>query len=289
MQEAAKNHETKKDWMLTPYAFASLTARSNGMEVVYLAHSPQHIAQYADELRAFGFNVLICSSIAAVRSCLAASAAPLIVLQATPATVHLAVAQLRVAFCRASIVVITDFPDRLSRAGALLSGADACVDAAPDSLELIAALLASLRRLRVEGKHRKVENIFHKEADVDPGERATAYKAVCETNPQGEWSLENDGWILEAPNGARMELNHSERNIMLRFFSHPKEPLTRASQDALYNPEGGRVTRSLDVAISRLRKKAAAHAIRLPIRSIRGEGYVFAAGELLNNNDDAQA
>jgi DNA-binding response OmpR family regulator len=45
------------------------------------------------------------------------------------------------------------------------------------------------------------------------------------------------------------------------------------------NGVNDRVSRNLDVAVSRLRKKAAEHSIRLPIKSIRGVGYVFVAEE----------
>lgn len=278
------SHEAKKERKVTSYAFASLAARSDGREVVYLSLSPGNTAQHADELQAFGFEVSVYPSVSAVRSSLSANAAPLIVLQAAPTMIHLAAAQLRLAFCRASIVVIADYPDRLSRVGAMLSGADACVDATPDSLELIAAVLASKRRLQIEGEHPAKSAASRKLAIAEPVDDWEAVKVAHKADSTPQWHLENDGWVLVTPNGMKMELSHSERKMMVQFINQPEEPITRISQGASHDPESGRVTRSLDVAISRLRRKAAAHSIRLPIRSIRGKGYVFVAGDPLDNN-----
>jgi len=266
--------------LVAPYAFTNSTA--HGMEVIYLALSPGNTARHADDLRAFGFEVAVYPSIAAVCAALPVDASPLIAVQAEASAIHLAVAQLRLAFRHAGIVVIADFPDRLSRVGAMLSGADSCVEAMPDSLELMAALLASKRRLQVEEARPKDDGGARRDAGraLDGGQAAS--RAAGEAAPTDRWHLENYGWVLVAPDGTRLELNHSERKIMAQFFNNPQEPLTRLSQGASYDPESGKIARGLDVAISRLRKKAAECAVRLPIRSIRGKGYVFVSNDPLD-------
>ena len=266
--------------MPAPYAFTNST--THGMEVCYLALDRGNTARHVDDLRAFGFEISIYTSIAALRSSLSADASPLVALQAEAMTVHLAVAQLRLAFQGGGIVVIADFPDRLSRVGAILSGADSCVAAMPESRELMAALLASKRRLQVEDMQRKRDDTLSRPSCfTDDGARRALHRAG-DMDAFGRWRLEDHGWVLVAPNGAKLELNHSERKIMAQFFSNPREPLTRLSQGASYDPESGRITRALDVTISRLKKKAAESAMRLPIRSIRGKGYVFVSNDPLD-------
>ncbi len=264
---------------VAPYTFASLAAHSGNLEVAYLALEPGNAARHADDLRAFGFTVSVYPSVTAACASLPPDTAILITLQAEGVNVHLAVAQLRLAFPRAGIIVIADALDRLSRVGAMLSGADACVEAMPESLELMAALLASKRRMQAEDVPQKNDAVPHAMAQANRSQSDGTAEAALRPASAIQWHLENNDRILVAPNGARMELNGSERKIMVQFLSSPKDPLTRIGQGASYDPHSGKITRGLDVAISRLRRKAAAHAIHLPIRSIRGQGYVFAGDE----------
>ncbi|WP_158310063.1 winged helix-turn-helix domain-containing protein [Bordetella petrii] len=274
VQKRSKNLCPGGDSLVNTEALARSVLQPADLKVVYLTLSSDSTARHSDDLRAFGFEVSVYSSVAAMRSAISVHAPAIVALEAEPTTVHLAVAQLRLVLRRASIVVVSRFPDRLSRVGAMLSGADACVDAMPDSLELMAALLASKRRLQIEEELQSgVSSLINASAKPDAPEGKS--DVTVEFGPNAQWHLAENGWILVAPNGTRIDLNHSERKIMTWLLSNPKQPLTRVSQGASYDLHNGRITRRLDVAISRLRRKATAHSLRLPIRSIRGEGYVF--------------
>lgn len=260
------------------HSFMSKTAHFGGREIAYVTQCPGEVPRHAENLQAFGFSVCTYTSVVSACSASTAEYAQLIVLQTESVSLHLAVAQLRSAFCRAAIVVVADYSERLSRVSAMLSGADICVDNTPDSLELAAALLALERRLSIEELRSKNDK------NVGAGVNNSVDRVGSESRPQasGHWHLRSHCWVLVAPNGTAIELSHAERRIMIAFSENPENPVTRTSQDA--SPEGGensKVGRGLDVTISRLRRKAAAHDLRLPIRTIWGGGYVFASDEAL--------
>lgn len=256
----------------------SPVAKAVDQDVVYLALSHNSTALYADDLTAFGFTVRFFTSIASICATLAPGAAPLIALQATPHTIHLAVAKLRSVFRRAGIVVIADAPDRLTRTDIMLSGADACVESAPGSMELMAAILASRRRMEAERSRPEVQAqpAFQAQSDSRPALTPPAQEELL-----GQWHLVDKGWVLVAPNGARLEMTWSERQIIGHFLKKPDVPLTRESQGAIHDPITGQISRGIDVNISRLKKKAASKGMMLPIRSIRGTGYIFVSNDPL--------
>jgi two-component system OmpR family response regulator len=191
-----------------------------------------------------------------------------------------AVVQLRAIGASVGIVAITESADSESRIGALLCGADACVDAATNTLELAAILLAVGRRQSKSGAGSSVHTM------ATPGNlaaHAVSHEEIPdsfhpdvnrpEAGQHHNWKLADHGWTLANPGGELLPLTASEREFVRGLMSAPNGLLTR--EEALsHNPEltGGR---SLDVMISRLRRKAAAKQMDLPIRSVRGCGYLF--------------
>ncbi|SAI73860.1 two-component response regulator [Bordetella ansorpii] len=226
---------------------------------------------HRENLRAFGFDPVSCPDFSSAARALHGAALPLLTLFASPESIHLAIGQLRNQHADAGIVAIASFPDRLSKVGALLSGADACVDIRPDPLELVATLLALHRRLHLTQPARPMEpeqkvGLLHKEADDRP--------------PVSRWQLINGGWNLSTPNGTVLDLSHAERHLLVELLGSPDGQLKRSrdGNDVDCPPSLRGPRRNLDTVISRLRRKAAQQGVQLPIRSVRGEGYIFIDG-----------
>ena len=107
---------------------------------------------------------------------------------------------------------------------------------------------------------------------------ATA-EATAETpnDPMAEeWIFDAKAWVLISPDGERALLSAAEYNALSLLTEVPGEPVSRDHLFvALKKPSSGPDDRSLDVLVSRLRRKVATSAFKLPIQSVRGVGYVF--------------
>ena len=94
--------------------------------------------------------------------------------------------------------------------------------------------------------------------------------------------LRDLGWTLVAPDGRSLGLTTAEREFMTALLSAPGYRLTRQELQSRGVGQGdggadGQASRGLDVMVSRLRRKALAAGISLPVRSVRRWGYMFAA------------
>jgi two-component system OmpR family response regulator len=160
-------------------------------------------------------------------------------------------------------------PDPERRIAVLHAGADACYAAATAQNEL-AALLHSL--------HKRLPA-------TAPGAVAPAvgpsWLSVLSPTPPGKglWRLVDCGQWLASPDGKMLALTTSERVVMARLLAQPGQPLHR--DDIASQAWSGDVTdlcpqpRSVDVLISRLRRKAEAQGIYLPLLAVRRWGYMF--------------
>ncbi|MCY1530515.1 phosphate regulon transcriptional regulatory protein PhoB [compost metagenome] len=171
--------------------------------------------------------------------------------------------RLRAADRGVGIVAISAFPDAESRIRTLLCGADACLPPEVTGLELAAALQALVRRAAVQ----------------------ESTDALPETPPPGEpaqetWRLANKGWTLVSPGGRSLGLTTGERDFLSRLVDAPDRKVSREAfhTDGVDETEHSITRRRfVDVMISRLRRKAAAKQMALPIRAVHGWGYMFAA------------
>jgi hypothetical protein len=107
-------------------------------------------------------------------------------------------------------------------------------------------------------------------AAIAGGTAATAAPAATEG-----WLLLEERSVLVAPNGAEVRLTGSEY-LLLRQLGGSDVPVARGTLNAVIgrdpaNPKD----RSIDITISRLRRKCADAGIELPVTSVRGMGYVF--------------
>jgi DNA-binding response OmpR family regulator len=95
------------------------------------------------------------------------------------------------------------------------------------------------------------------------------------------WRLQEGGWTLVSPQGQRLALTTLERKFISALFAAPSRSLARGDLSALA-PSGGEggdhpasSPRGVDVMVSRLRRKAQAMGMPLPLRSVRRWGYMF--------------
>lgn len=116
--------------------------------------------------------------------------------------------------------------------------------------------------------------------------------ASTQSEPRvGRWHIIDGGRTLCSPTGQRLALTPSERIFMARMLHAAGRPVHRQAITPV--PEAIRAhmaagtimpvqqdARSVDVLVSRLRRKAADHGMNLPIMAVRGWGYTFVpAGE----------
>jgi two-component system, OmpR family, response regulator len=91
--------------------------------------------------------------------------------------------------------------------------------------------------------------------------------------PARPWSFDAANWSLTAPNGVGVALTTAERRLVELLMAAPGRPVPLAD---LLGPYGNADRNRLDVLLSRLRRKVESKTgLRLPIRAVRGEGYVF--------------
>lgn len=94
-----------------------------------------------------------------------------------------------------------------------------------------------------------------------------------------------DGWVLSlarrelhAPGGAMVDLTGAEFDLLATFVAQPQRVLGRERLIELSRTRlGDSSDRSIDVLVSRLRRKLAAAGGEAPIATVRGVGYMFKA------------
>lgn len=235
---------------------------NNTLDVIFLAQDDARHGRLVQALSHLGFSVRRCHDLADVYDRYSRRACPLIILEAPLPDIHNAAVRLRAIDRSLGIVAIAPFGAEESRIRTLLCGADACLPPEVTGLELAAVLQALVRRA----------------VGLDLSE------PVAEPPPddplQETWRLANKGWTLISPAGRSLGLTTGERDFLTRLV---KAPDRKVSRDAFY-PDGaedadGAITRRrfVDVMISRLRRKATANHMILPIRAVHGWGYMFAA------------
>ncbi|MDF3944078.1 winged helix-turn-helix domain-containing protein [Achromobacter denitrificans] len=144
-----------------------------------------------------------------------------------------------------------------TRLRCLQSGADACLPEPQDPRELACILLSLARRLP-----------------------ATQDAIDAETAANGQWELRDQGWTLAAPTGTTISLSANERLIVRSLLEVAGRAVGRSELGEELQVEGGNArasgSRSIDVIVSRLRRKAELAGLILPIRTVYGSGYLFA-------------
>lgn len=96
-------------------------------------------------------------------------------------------------------------------------------------------------------------------------------------DPKGKWRLKSATRGLVSPDGEQLKLSQQEYFLLSSLMLSANEVFTKAALfDLMFGyDEGEPEIHRLDVILSRLRKKAKAADINIPIRSIFGKGFVF--------------
>lgn len=123
--------------------------------------------------------------------------------------------------------------------------------------ELIARIRAVLRRV---GSERQPGDFRESEAHFDG------------------WSVNFPRRELRSPSGAVVELTGAEFDLLGSFLSHPQRVIARERLIELSRTRlGNSSDRSVDVLVSRLRRKLSTGTRPAPITTVRGIGYMFNA------------
>lgn len=236
---------------------------NNTLDVIFLGNDDARHARLVEALSHLGFSVRRCLDLVDVYDRYSRRPSPLIVLEAPLPDIHNAAVRLRAVDRGLGIVAIAAFADTESRIRTLLCGADACLPPDVSGLELAAVLQSLVRRaVGLDGMDSGTSDV-HVEEPV-----------------QETWRLANKGWTLISPSGRTLGLTTGERDFLSRLVSAPDR---KVSRDAFYadgadDADSGITRRRfVDVMISRLRRKAAANLMTLPIRAVHGWGYMFAS------------
>lgn len=159
------------------------------------------------------------------------------------------------------IIILTSKDDSVDRVVGLEIGADDYVVKPWDERELLARIRSVMRRV---GERRA------------GGATAEAEQRVVSFDG---WKLNLDSRELRSPDGRNVELTSGEFSLLNEFIDRAGRVLSRDHLlSAIYNRDWEPFDRSIDVLVTRLRRKIEADS-RHPaiIKTVRGTGYMFAA------------
>ena len=157
------------------------------------------------------------------------------------------------------VLMVTAKGDDIDRIVGLEIGADDYLAKPFNPRELVARVRAILRRTRESSRVQAM--------------------APSERYHFAGWSLDAGGRLLLTPDEQEVTLTGGEFDLLMAFVTHAQRVLNR---DQLLDWTRGRSAtpfdRSIDVQLSRLRRKLAEHPTGgALIKTVRGGGYVFAA------------
>lgn len=155
------------------------------------------------------------------------------------------------------IILVSAHSSEVDRVVGLELGADDYMVKPYSTRELAARLRAVLRRSRTD--------------------RALGLRRPSEARFDG-WVVDSSRREVVDPDGGRIELTGAEFALLLVLLDHPQVVIARSR---LMELAGVRDTpssdRSVDVLVSRLRRKLAHGGRSAPIVTVRGGGYMFSA------------
>ena len=162
----------------------------------------------------------------------------------------------RLAGAPPAVVMLSAMGDEVDRIVALELGADDYLVKPCNPRELLARIRAVLRR----------------RAAPQP---AVSVRGLCYRF--GGYELEIPRRLLRSAGRAAILLTHSEIAMMLVFLDHAGDVLTRDELMEFTRQDGEETfERSVDVQVSRLRRKLGDSDLQHIIRTVRGVGYKFA-------------
>lgn len=160
------------------------------------------------------------------------------------------------------ILMLSARGEEIDRVVGLEIGADDYLPKPFSPRELLARLRALVRRARSA-----TAAVAMKAAQAVPASHLHRF---------GPFTLDTDAWRLSR-DGAEVAVSSGEIALLRVFVEHPNRVLSRDSLvDRLKGYERGAFDRSIDVRITRLRRKIEVDPAQPAyIRTVRGEGYLF--------------
>ncbi|WP_246288248.1 EAL domain-containing protein [Achromobacter pestifer] len=187
-----------------------------------------------------------------------------------PRDMDITIGQLRASFLTSTIIAIRDIDSPAVRINALLAGADSCYGAAISYSEVAAAIQSAQRKHTLSYTP---AGLAARRSDLVAGPAA-----VSTVPPEKAWRLGDNEWTLISPAGIVVSLTPMEKAVLKAMRVHPEKMVGRGdfTIDSADMAGNGR---SLDLIVSRLKRKGNTVGASIPIRSMRGKGYSF-SGEL---------
>ncbi|HRP73931.1 MAG TPA: response regulator transcription factor [Luteimonas sp.] len=164
------------------------------------------------------------------------------------------------------IVMLTGLGSGEDRVRGLQAGADAYLHKPVDLQELVATL-------------RNLGTRIHKQ-DGGAAHAGDRKEASATDGAAPGWRLCDSGWRLHTPSGDEVALNLAERQVMTLLAETPGIPVSRAALiERLAGDAGEFDPHRLDMLVYRLRRKCVDQTgVELPLKSVRGVGYVLTWG-----------
>lgn len=228
-----------------------------GSSILVVDDDSEILSLLAKFLRSNGYRVLTARSGAEMKEQLQSATVDLVVLDIMlPGTSGLDLCRRLRAESRVPVIMLTAKGDEIDRIVGLEVGADDYLPKPFNPRELLARIKAVLRRSAPGGQ----------EPNRTSG-RGFQFEG---------WSLDTLKRELTDPDGVVVDLSSGEYDLLLTFLESPHRVLTRDYLlDATRKDSGDVFDRSIDVQVSRLRRKIEARGEL--IKTVRGAGYVFAA------------
>jgi two-component system OmpR family response regulator len=209
-------------------------------------------------LRTNGYRVTAVRSAPEMRHALASARIDLVILDLMlPGTSGLDLCRDIRTTSTVPIIMLTAKAEETDRIVGLEMGADDYVTKPFSPRELLARIKAVLRRTAVDAGARKPSAL-----------RGYTFQG---------WMLDTLKRELTNPDGIVVDLSTGEYDLLLAFVEQPQKVLTREQLlDAARNRVATGFDRSIDVQISRLRRKlASGDDDNAMIKTVRGVGYMF--------------
>lgn len=155
------------------------------------------------------------------------------------------------------IIFVSAKGTEVDRVIGLELGADDYLAKPFDARELTARIRAVLRRGRMDRQH-------------DGGGRRIARF--------DDWTVNFPRREVTSPNGAIVDLTGAEFDLLASFIDNPQRVIARERLIEMSRTRLGESSdRSIDVLVSRLRRKLSTPNAKTPIVTVRGIGYMFSA------------
>jgi two-component system, OmpR family, response regulator len=205
-----------------------------------------------------GLRVTKAENAAAARQLLTAYAIDLVLLDIMmPGEDGLSLAGYIRATTSVPVILLTAKAEEMDRVVGLEIGADDYIPKPFSTRELIARIRAVLRRRPVESG-----------ASAKSGEQVRF----------AGWSVDIRRRAVFSPSGASIELTGAEFDLLSSFINSPQRVLGRERLIELSRVRlGDSSDRSIDVLVSRLRRKLSSAGQSPPIVTVRGVGYMLTA------------